>query len=74
MSSGDFLRIEIYSCESLHIICTGGSKVKGSSVTDSKFKRTAEVMERMRKVSTYWGKLQNQGRPSEDRSMLELAS
>ena len=29
MSSGDFLRIEIYSCESLHIICTGGSKVCG---------------------------------------------
>ena len=32
MSSGDFLRIEIYSCESLHIICTGGSKVGGAAV------------------------------------------
>ena len=26
-SSGDFLRFEIYSGESLHIFCTGGSKV-----------------------------------------------
>ena len=26
-SSGDFLRLKIYSCESLHIFCTGGSKV-----------------------------------------------
>lgn len=42
------------------------------SMTDTTLR--IEMEKRVWKVSTYWGKLQNLGRLSEDGLMLELAS